>query len=305
MKKIILYIILGSSLISNSYFIYENNQLKEQVKYLQQENEKLKETPEIYWQNAIEKFNNKNYTETKEILNKLIEKFPTSSLVKTSQEKINEINLIEKKKKEEEQRIIKSLSKQIANTKNALTAEKLLNDLDNKYDDTYSKLKAVISAKRNELSEKIEKERKRKEEQLQKEKEMQNKLKELGIEISNIRTYWTVSGDGLAMRSLVVPYFRMRIKNIGDKPITKLIVKGSFKLIDEREIFGDGISYVIGYGDAPIVSNYSKEVFFGCSTGYTNLYYSFPNMDMDLYININGGEDIFITTVKIKKVFQD
>jgi hypothetical protein len=49
----------------------------------------------------------------------------------------------------------------------------------------------------------------------------------------------------------------------------------------------------------------SKEVFFGCSTGYTNLYYSFPNMDMDLYININGGEDIFITTVKIKKVFQD
>ena len=107
------------------------------------------------------------------------------------------------------------------------------------------------------------------------------------------------------MRSLVVPYFRMRIKNIGDKPITKLIVKGSFKLIDKREIFGDGISYVIGYGDAPIVSNYSKEVFFGCSTGYTNLYYSFPNMDMDLYININGGEDIFITTVKIKKVFQD
>ena len=51
MKNIILYIILGSSIVFNSYFFYKNNLLKEQVKFLEQENENLKETPEIYWQN--------------------------------------------------------------------------------------------------------------------------------------------------------------------------------------------------------------------------------------------------------------
>lgn len=154
MKKIILYIILSSSLLSNGYFVYENNYLKQENKHLEQENEKLKETPEIYWQNAIEKFNNKNYTETKEILNNLIEKFPTSSLVKTSQDKIKEINLIEKKKKEEEQRIIKSLPKQITNAKNAIAAEKILDDLDNKYDDSYSELKNIIKKERDKVREK-------------------------------------------------------------------------------------------------------------------------------------------------------
>lgn len=167
MKNIILYIILGSSIVFNSYFFYKNNLLKEQVKFLEQENENLKETPEIYWQNAIENFNNKNYTETKEILNKLIEKFSTSSLVKNSQEKINEINLIEKKKKEEEQRIIKSLHKQIANAKNTLTIEKILNDLDNKYDTSYSELKKVIKDERDKIRTQIERE---------KQKELENKL---------------------------------------------------------------------------------------------------------------------------------
>ena len=154
MKKIILYIILGSSLIANSYFVYETTYLKKHIQYIEQENENLKETPEIYWQNAIEKFNNKNYKETKEILNKLIEKFPTSSLVKISQDKIKEIDLIEKKKKEEEQRIIKSLPKQIANAKNAFYAERILNDLDSKYDESYSELKDVIKKERDNVREK-------------------------------------------------------------------------------------------------------------------------------------------------------
>lgn len=145
---------IGCTLVSNSYFIYQNNYLNKQVKYLEQENERLKETPEFYWQNAIERFNNKNYTETKEILNKLIEKFPTSNLVKNSKEKIKEINLIEKKKKEEEQKIIKSLPKQIANAKNVVTAEKILDDLDNKYDTSYSELKKVIKNEREKVREK-------------------------------------------------------------------------------------------------------------------------------------------------------
>ena len=160
MKKFLIYLFISCILASNMYFIYENNNLKEQIIYLKQENEKLKETPEIYWQTAIEKFNNKSYTETKEILNKLIEKFPTSNLIKKSQEKIKEINLIEKKKKEEEHKIIKSLSKQIANAKNAIEAENKLNFLDTMYDDTYSELKKVIQNERSKLKEKIEKEKK-------------------------------------------------------------------------------------------------------------------------------------------------
>ncbi len=80
----------------------ENEKLKTKIQILEQENNKLKETAEIYWQKAIEKFNNKNYIESKEILNKLIENFSTSNLIEKAKEKIKEIESIEKEKQKQE-----------------------------------------------------------------------------------------------------------------------------------------------------------------------------------------------------------
>lgn len=149
MKKIILYVFLGLSLIANSYFIYENN-------FLKKENKKLQETPEIYWQNAIEKINNKNYLEAKEILNKLIENFPASNLVKNAKDKTKEINLIEKKKEEEEKKAIKSLYKELSNVKTEIDVENKLNFFDTMYDDTYPELKNIIKEEKDKIRKKIE-----------------------------------------------------------------------------------------------------------------------------------------------------
>ena len=80
----------------------ENEKLKAKIQMLEQENNELKETAEIYWKNAIEQFNNKNYIEAKEILNKLIENFSMSNLIEKAKEKINEIESIEKEKQKQE-----------------------------------------------------------------------------------------------------------------------------------------------------------------------------------------------------------
>ena len=196
----------------------ENEQLKTKIEMLEQENNKLKETAEMYWQNAIESFNNKKYFETKDTLKNLIDNFPTSDLVEKAKEKIKEIELIEKKKIEEENKIIKTLPKELAKVKNALDAEKLLNDLDKKYDDTYSKLKAVISEKRNEIREKIEKE-----------KQMQEKLKQLGIEIVNIRTCFRIDSGNFGPISIryYIPRVDISIKNISPSQ-TSFSISGNF-----------------------------------------------------------------------------
>lgn len=124
----------------------------------------------------------------------------------------------------------------------------------------------------------------------------------LGIEVTDLRTSWKIEPNVLGGTKLVVPYIRFKLRNIGEQPIKKLKVSALFNLVDDKEILGDGSSYVIGYGDFPLKKGYTKEVFFGSATGYTGIgaLLNQPRVTADLYIETDQSkEKVFMKSIQI------
>ncbi|MCL2334979.1 MAG: hypothetical protein FWC57_02825 [Endomicrobia bacterium] len=273
----------------------ENDALKAKIEALEQENTKLKETAENYWQNAVNSLSKQDYEQAKNIFSQIIDKFPASELAQKSKDKIGEIDAMLKQKRADADKAIKSLPTNLAKAASATDAEAILDEMERKFD--FPDVKEIVSQKRGELQEKI-----------QREKDMSEALNVLGIKITNIRTYWTVDHNVLGGEQLVVPYVRMRIENVGANPITRLSVKAAFELTGKKEAFGEGMSYVIGYGDTPLKPGYSKEVFFGSQTGYKANYhiiYNLPKVSADLYVSVEGRENRLVKTIVIKNEYLD
>ncbi len=270
----------------------ENQQLKNRIIQLEDEIKSLKETDQYYYQQAIALLNEQKYQEAQDKFSELIAKFPASILLSEAKERLQEI----KQNRQEATNAINSLPAKLAKAPNALSADEILKELEQKYN--YPDVKEAISQHREKLQAKIKKET-----------EIQNALKELGIEISNIRTYWTLNKNVLGGEPLAVPYIRFRLKNIGTKAITQLSVSASFELTKDKEILGEGSSYVISsFSDHPLKPGYSKEVFFGSSTGYIFNAYSpyrkYPRTNAELFVEVNGGEKRMIKEITIRREFQ-
>lgn len=266
----------------------ENTKLRTQIEQLQRENEILKETDQYYYQQGLTLFEQKKYELAKEKFTELINKFPNSTLITNANHQIDQIA----QNRKEATNAINSLSQLIAKTSNAIEADNILQELEDKYN--YEDVKQAISGKRQELQARITKER-----------EMEGALKDLGIEISNLRTYWSIDPNVMGGRTLVTPYMRFNIKNVGNTPITRLKFSASFELTDKKEVLGTGSSYVISLSEPPLKPGYSKEVFFGSDTGYRasgyDEYRSFPKVNADMYVEVNGGEKRIIKEITISR----
>lgn len=272
----------------------ENSKLREQISQLEAENKALKETDQYYYQQGISLLEANNYPGAKDKFNDLIAKFPNSSLIGNAQE---QLKVIEKNRKEATE-AINNLPKTLAKTSSALEADEILTKLEKTYN--YDDVKEVINTHRKELQERIKKE-----------KEMESALKDLGIEISNVRTYWTIDRNVMGGQPLVIPYMRFNIKNVGTNPITKLNFSASFELTDKKEMLGEGSSYVISpYSDHPLKPGYSKEVFFGSGTGYVTsgydaYYRSYPRVNADMYVEVNDSPKRIIKEIRIRREFKE
>jgi len=256
------------------------NQLKSQILSLEEENKKLKETDQYYFQKAVEFFKSNKWSEAKDSYQTLIDRFPASPLVAEAKKGLININTEIKRIERERVLACQNLSKKIQSA-SALEATKLIDDFI--ASDSEAPCVEEFRKKKEELTERAERERKEKE-----------ALAELGVEIYDFRTYWTIKRDVLGAQELAVPFIRFKVKNVGDKPIEKLHVKASFLLTDKKEVLGEGDKYVIGHGDAPLKPGFPREVFFGSSTGYTGLgiFYNRPKVSADLYLDLGKGKTL-------------
>ncbi len=134
------------------------------------------------------------------------------------------------------------------------------------------------------------------------ERTLRDAAKNLGVQISNVRTYWTEDPNVLGGVALVVPYIRLMIKNISDNPITDLEVSASFELVDKKEVLGEWESFAItSWGTPPLNPGYSREVFFGSSTGYEGVgaILSRPDVVAEIYLEVNSGSKTLVQQVGI------
>jgi hypothetical protein len=188
----------------------------------------------------------------------------------------------------EAKKALAGLDRRIASAPDSQEATKILDEVAKTY--PLEEVQLAVEKQRAELKEMVEKEQ-----------VASTNSQALGIEITSVRTYWTVDPNVMGGKELVVPYIRFVVKNVSGRPITKLHAKAAFELVEKREMLGDGSTYVIGFSDPPLKPGYSKEVFFGSSTGFTGygIYMNRPKTTADLYVQTSEGEERLVKTVKI------
>lgn len=267
----------------NKKLINQVTQLKTQVSSLEEENKKFKETDQFYFLKAVEAFKAKKWNEAQERYQGLIERFPNSPLVFEAKKGLVAVKTEIKRIEQERKVACQNLNKKIQGL-SPLEAIKLIDDFI--ASDPESPYIEEFKQKKTELNEQAEREKKEKE-----------VLAKMGIEIFDLHTYWTIETDILGSKQIVIPYIRFKVKNIGNTPIERLKAKASFLLTEKKEVLGEGFKYVIGYGDAPLKPGFSREVFFGSSTGFTGMgiLLNRPKVTADLYLDFGDGSTLVKT----------
>ncbi|MCB9489690.1 MAG: hypothetical protein H6684_13235 [Deltaproteobacteria bacterium] len=273
---------------TNASLATEVDELSKKMEVLEKENTRLKETDQYQFQLGVDAYAHGKFDEAKKAFIALIDRYPKSQLVTEAKKNLgnaeNQIRRIERELKAQCDTIQKEVAKVTA-----LEAVNLIEEFQTTKPD--APCVGSLATKKTELATKAAKEKKEKE-----------NLARLGVEISEIRTYWKIKSDVLGGQELAVPFIRFKLKNVGVSPIERLEASASFTLTDEKEVLGDGSVYVIGSVDAPLKPDYSREVFFGSSTGYTGMGIVFqqPKVDADLYLDLGRGK-VLVKTFSIKQ----
>lgn len=266
----------------------EINTLSQRIAQLEQENaglkeeiQKLRETDQNYFNTAVDLFNEGRYEQSIEKCKEMKSKFPSSQIVAEADKKIKEADLRIKKiyRKEEDQ-----LNALLINIKNQ-DIEIALNKLEIYINESHpadliQKAKENISYYKKEY------------EIIKVERESE---KITGIRIVSVNSEWDWSG--LLGDRILCPLLKIKFKNISDKDIDRLEVKATFINTSNNEIFGDALTYLIGYGDTPLRPGYSKTAYLTSSVGYKSdmVALSFPNLVAEIYVNAKFYKKIRIS----------
>jgi vacuolar-type H+-ATPase subunit I/STV1 len=272
----------------------ENQKIKAENQKLMKEVATLKETADYHYQQGINKVSLLKYEEATSEFKTVIDMYPKSPLAANAKEQLAKTNKLIVDRRAEVDKVIKQLPRRLANAENATSASAILDETESKY--PYLDIKEYVEKQRVELKDKLEKE-----------KQALESLKVLGVELSNVRTYWTINTDVLGDQRLIIPYIRFTVKNTGSSPITKLAASACFDLTDKKEMLREGSACVISRSDHPLKPGYTREVFFGSGTGYKdtgwNRYLEKPTMTADLYLETDQGEKRLVKTIRISKEY--
>lgn len=268
----------------------EKRSADKRITELEAEIRSLKETDQARFQRAVDLEAEGKLEEASALFAEVTEKFPGSPLAEQARARSRSALKKAEALRAAAKKFVADLSKKLAAAPDASAAAQILDDAEVKY--PFDDVQAAVAREREELKA-----------ALAKEGEASSNARELGIEISNVRTYWTVDPNVLGGRELVIPYIRFEVKNVSNHAITRLQAKAAFELTDKKELFGDGSVYAIGSSDPPLKPGYTKEVFFGSSVGYTGfgIYGGRPRMMADLYVQTSEGEERLVKTVRVSQ----
>lgn len=239
---------------------------------LKNEIAKLKETPQSYWNIAIEKANNGELNMAIEKLILLQSKFPNSELSNNAGTKIHELKSNDTKKTEE---ILKSVRKL-----GALESINLIKTaLENEHVEA-NKEKLIQALNRNKALYK-------------KQRVLIEAEKSTGIKVLSIESYWDWTRTLSGAPDIFAPHLKIKLKNTSNLNVKRLKVKATFVKSD-GEVFGTDDSYVIGFSDTPLRPNQFKTAFLNSSIGYKRQIYNLPAMKAEIYIN-----DVYYKNIKI------
>jgi len=120
-----------------------------------------------------------------------------------------------------------------------------------------------------------------------------------GVKVTSIETLWAWQTD-IGGKRLLSPQIKITLKNVSKKDISSLYVKASFVNKQTKEVFGDGLDYIVSSVEAPLKSGYSKTARISADVGYTNdsIALNFPELSVDIYIN-----DVFYKQVQVEKIY--
>jgi hypothetical protein len=255
----------------------------------------LRESDQGLWSQALEQEQAGLLTQAIATLEQLTKRFPNSQLRTQAEEKVQAIRQEAARRERIFEEAFKKLEAEVANAADSLQAvlaiERFKQQNSPPSADTAAKVEKIEQEQRVAAREALA---------------FKNAAESAGIDISDLRAYWTVDPNVLGGRELLVPYVRFSVKNISSSPITSLKFVGSFKLTEKSEILGDGSQYTIGYGDPPLPPGYSKEVFFGSSTGYTGYaaYSKRPPVTVDLYSEVNKNPRALVRCLRVPDVIR-
>ncbi len=261
---------------------------------LEAENTRLRETDQVRFQKAVDLEAAGKIADAAREFSEVATKFPTGPFAAQARSQADALNEKLESLKAAAKKAVAELAKRVAAAPDATSAAKILDDLTNQY--PFQEVSEAVGKYREELQA-----------SLAKEKEAATNAADLGIEISNLRTYWTINPNVRGGKEIVVPYIRFNVKNVSERPITSLRAKAAFELVENKEMLGDGGDYVIGSMDPPLKPGYTKEVFFGSSTGFTAGYGIItrrPRTTADLYIQTSEGQERLVKTIRISSELQ-
>lgn len=246
--------------------------LSEEVENVKTENSRLRETAQTYLGRAVELEAKGDRSGALMELQELLKRFPTSEIVSHAEAEIQRLLALERNE----------LKLVFANVKNVNPKEavRLLNE----FLSTPRPLDVDSDARKalGEYEEKYEKERKYLEAQ-----------EKTGVSVESIETYW--SWSGLLGDRIFSPHLKIKLKNVSEKSLERLVVMANF-VTPSGEVFGTDTSYVIGLGDAPLRPNQKKSGFLNSSIGYTSDFIKIPSMKAEVYIN-----DVYFKEVWVRR----
>ncbi len=194
------------------------HELEQELKASREKIASLERTDQWYWTAGLNLEDKGDLEQAANTYEQLVALFPHSPLVGDAKESAKAIRLKIKEKQAKREGEIKQYDK---STAQLIARLQKVSDPEEAYEQIESFLKTAppptasqkqrLTQLAGEYSARAEQER-----------ALRDAAKNLGVQVSNVRTYWTEDPNVLGGIALVVPYIRLMIKNISDNPITDL-----------------------------------------------------------------------------------
>jgi hypothetical protein len=262
---------------------------------------RLSDTAQNWWNRALQQEREGDEDGTLALLEELQTRFPKDELAAEAKGKVKAIVKRRKAMVRTWKRAFAKLKRETEDSPDLATSFELTVAFGTESPAPNDDLRVAYEAFRDALKERAKEDIARRE-----------AAKELGVEISEIVARWEINPNVMGGRPLLHPHLRFKVTNRGEKPIENLVFGASFELAGKKEVFGEGSAYPVGFSDPPLKPGYSREVFFGSSTGYTveprmialgwvEAMTTRPAMVALLWIEVNRGPRREIRKIRVSK----
>jgi phage host-nuclease inhibitor protein Gam len=260
--------------------------LKTEIENLKSEIVTLKETDQFYYQSGADEFTKGNFKQTIDWMNRLKLRFPNSTILVNADRMIRDSNTQITVIYERERTNLNQLIREVRNVDIEVAIERLEVYI---REDHPNDLKDIAKNSLNQYKADFEK--------IRTEREIEQIF---GVRLTDYSTGWneyTSFGQTLFQPNVALKFQNISGRNLPTKSMgsfgiettNTIEIKVEFVETSKNEIFGDGSSYLVGYGDN-LGAGISKTAYVRSSVGYTRTWASYelnnlPIITAKVYIN--------------------